>query len=83
MTPPPTIHQPINHSLIYFIIGLKLTSFMTFLADPDTIVSNFAQATITLDIAVAGKDLCTGIDELLWGFSHVILWNGHFTECKY
>ncbi|KAL5250086.1 hypothetical protein ACHWQZ_G015976 [Mnemiopsis leidyi] len=55
---------------------------MAFLADPDTIVSNFAQATITLEIAVAGKDLCTGIDELLWGFSHVILWNGHFTECK-
>ena len=51
--------------------------------DPDEVIANFARATVTLQINVAGKDLCTGIDNLLWGLSNVMPWGGHFTECRW
>ena len=52
------------------------------MSDPDEVIANFAQATVGLDITVAGKDFCTGIDNLLWGVSNVLPWDGHFTKCR-
>jgi len=50
--------------------------------DYDDVIGTFSQAELDLSIQVVGKDFCTGIDDMLYGVSHVIPFDGHFAKCK-